>query len=134
MTFSTAAFENDRYLVMESSFGGKVLTLYQDHWSEKQAELLTNLLVVAKILIKLYLYFCRQHFGRNTKFRSVSNYGMVECQGGFIKDGHWLSARQGAIRRVWHGFGNVKVNIVATVIVIVIVIATVIVIVIVIVI
>ena len=64
------------------------------------------------------------------KFRSVSNYGTVECRDGFIKDGHWLSTRQGAIRRVWHGFGNVKVNIVATVIVIVIVIATVIVIVI----
>ena len=72
LTFLHCVFENDRYLVMESSFGGKVLTLYQDHWSEKQAELLSNLLVVAKtssnmcrrLIIGLGLVFFQQFTGQ----------------------------------------------------------------------
>ena len=32
----------------------------------------------------------RASCGANDKFRSVSNYGMVEWEDGFIKDGHWL--------------------------------------------
>ena len=60
-TFLHGVFENDGYRLTESLFGGKMLTLYCEHWSEKQAELLSNLLVVAKILIKLYLYFWKEN-------------------------------------------------------------------------